>query len=86
MTRIKVKINAPYPPAETIRSYRNFDRFMDQYRKYYSTDGIRYMLYNDRKKLVYIVIIVLFLLLLLFADDFTKPVDEGTQNKTEQVD
>lgn len=85
MARIKVKINAPDPPAETIRSYRNFERFMDQYRKYYSTQGIRHMLYNDRKKLVYIVIIVMFLLLLLFVDDVTAPNNEDPEN-TEQVD
>lgn len=85
MARIKVKINAPSPSTETIRSYRNFDRFMDQYRKYYSTQGIRYMLYNDRKKLVYIVIIILFLLLLLFADDFTAPQHNETPD-TEQTE
>lgn len=87
MTKIKVKINAQSPSMETVRSYRNFDRFMDQYKKYYSTAGIRDMLYNDRKKLVYIVIIILFLLLLLFVDDITAPnKPEKSPTSTEQVD
>ncbi|MEL7001869.1 MAG: hypothetical protein AAFN93_03945, partial [Bacteroidota bacterium] len=42
---------------------------MGKYQKYYTSRGIRDMLYNDRKKLVYIVLIILFLLLLLFVDD-----------------
>jgi len=66
---IKVKVNAPKPSLETVRSFKNFDGLLHQYKKYYSTSGIRDMLYNDRKKLVYIVIIILFLLILLFADD-----------------
>lgn len=69
MAKIKVKINAPAPSIETIHQYRDFNRFMDQYKKYYSTSGIRDMLYNDRKKLIFIVIIILFLMLLLFAED-----------------
>ncbi|MEM6525052.1 MAG: hypothetical protein AAF693_14715 [Bacteroidota bacterium] len=71
MTKIRVKINAPAPSLSTVRSYRDFDGFLKQYQKYYSTSGIRHMLYNDRKKLVYIVIILLFLLMLLFVDDIT---------------
>lgn len=87
MTKIKVKINAPSPSMETVRSYRNFDRFMDQYKKYYSTSGIRDMLYNDRKKLVFIVIIILFLMLLLFVDDITNPTkSKEAKTPTEQVD
>lgn len=87
MTKIKVKINAPMPSVETVRSYQNFDRFMDQYKKYYSTSGIRDMLYNDRKKLVFIVIIILFLMLLLFVDDITAPTDsEKKSPPTEQID
>ncbi|MTI20118.1 hypothetical protein E1176_03725 [Fulvivirga sp. RKSG066] len=87
MAQVKVKINAPKPSLETVRSYRDFDRFMDRYRKYYSTDGIRHMLYNDRKKLVYIVIIILFLMLLLFVDDITtsKNTDNGQAPSTEQT-
>ena len=68
MTRIKVKINPVAPSLETIHKYRDFGGLMHRYRKYYSTDGIRYMLYNDRKKLIYIVLIILFLMLLLFTD------------------
>lgn len=68
MATIKVKINAPQPPLETVRTYRDFDRFMDNYRKYYSTSGIRDLLYKDRKKLVYLVIVIIFLLLLLFGN------------------
>ncbi|MEM7106844.1 MAG: hypothetical protein AAF519_01370 [Bacteroidota bacterium] len=71
MTKIRVKINSPAPSLSTVQSYRDFDGFLRQYQKYYSTSGIRQMLYNDRKKLVYIVIIILFLLLLLFADDIS---------------
>jgi hypothetical protein len=69
MARFKIKINPPVPTLETIHQYRDFGGLLHRYKKYYTTDGIRYMLYNDRKKLVYIVIIVIFLLLLLFADD-----------------
>lgn len=69
MAKVKVKINAPLPPPEAIRRHRDFNRFMDNYRKYYSSSGIRDMLYKDRKKLVYIVLIILFILMLLFADD-----------------
>lgn len=69
MAKIKVKINAPDPSRDTIRNYRDFDGLMAKYQKYYTSKGIRYMLYNDRKKLIYIVLIILFLLLLLFVDD-----------------
>ena len=87
MTKIKVKINAPSPSVETVRSYRNFDRFIDQYKKYYSTTGIRDMLYNDRKKLIYIVIIILFLMLLLFVDDITAPTkSDKSTTPTEQLE
>jgi len=87
MAKIKVKINAPTPSLETVRSYKDFDRFMDRYKKYYSTAGIRDMLYNDRKKLVYIVIIILFLMLLLFVEDITSTKNENDNTpQTEQVD
>ncbi len=69
MTRLKVKINREYPPIETIRQYQDFGGLMQCHKMYYSTAGIRHMLYNDRKKLIYIVLIIIFLLLLLFADD-----------------
>ncbi len=71
MTKIKVKINSPAPSLETVHRYRDFDGFLKQYRSYYSTSGIRELLYNDRKKLIYIVIIILFLMMLLFADDIS---------------
>ena len=71
MTKIRVKINAPSPSLSTVRSYRDFDGFLKQYQKYYSTSGIRQMLYYDKIKLVYIVIIILFLLMLLFVDDIS---------------
>ena len=68
MPEIKVKINATQPSLDTVRKYRDFDRFMDNYRKYYSTGGIRNLLYKDRRKLVYLVILIIFLLLLLFGN------------------
>lgn len=68
MAKIRVKINGPEPSKKSVMQYRNFNRFMDQYKQYYSTSGIRNMLYNDRKKLIYIVIIILFLLLLIFVE------------------
>jgi len=71
MGKIKVKINDPGPSMDTIRNYRDFDGLMGKYQKYYTSRGIRDMLYNDRKKLVYIVLIILFLLLLLFVDDIS---------------
>ncbi len=69
MSEIKVKIDSPAPDREMIRKYKNFDRFMDRYRRYYSTRGIREMLYNDKRKLIYIVIILLTILLLLISYD-----------------
>ncbi|MTI38737.1 hypothetical protein [Fulvivirga lutimaris] len=69
MTKLKVNINKPQPPLEVIHKYRDFGGLMQKYTKYYRTDGIRHMLYNDRKKLVYIVIIIVFILLMLFVDD-----------------
>lgn len=69
MAQLKVKINRDYPSTETIRQYRDFGSLMQRYKMYYSTAGIRYMLYNDRKKLIYIVLVIIFLFLLLFADD-----------------
>lgn len=86
MTRIRVKINTPVPAAETIDKYRNFERFMDSYKKYYSTAGIRDMLYKDRKKLVFIVIIILFLMLLLFVDDIPKKEEDKNETPVEQLD
>ncbi|MBL6445229.1 hypothetical protein JMN32_02845 [Fulvivirga sp. 29W222] len=87
MTKIKVKINVPVPPIETIHQYRDFSRFMDQYKKYYSTVGIRDMLYKDRKKLVFIVIIILFLMLLLFVEDLHGIESENNEKpKTELLD
>ena len=69
MTKIKVKINQEAPSLETVHSYRDFGSIMQSYQKYYTTSGIRHLLYKDRKKLVYIVIILIFLLLLLFAEE-----------------
>ncbi|MEQ8476554.1 hypothetical protein [Fulvivirga sp.] len=71
MTKLKVNINKPQPPLEVIHKYRDFGGLMQQYSKYYRTDGIRHMLYNDRRKLVYIVIIIVFILLMLFSDDIS---------------
>ncbi|MDX1629284.1 MAG: hypothetical protein R3345_11330 [Fulvivirga sp.] len=87
MSKIKVKINAPVPSLETVRSYRNFNGIMSAYKKYYTTGGIRSMLYNDRKKLVYIVIIILFLLLLLFGEEVTSDnINDKKSTPTEQID
>lgn len=69
MSRLKIIINRPAPPPEIVRKFRDFDGLMHTYKKYYTTNGIRYMLYHERKKLVYIVIIIVFILLMLFADD-----------------
>lgn len=69
MGRLKVKINQEVPSLETIHSYRDFGSIMQNYQKYYTTSGIRQLLYKDRKKLVYIVIIIIFLLLLIFSDE-----------------
>ena len=44
MNDIKVKIDSPTPSRETIQKHKNFDRFMDSYRRYYSTGGIREIL------------------------------------------
>ena len=44
------------------------------------------MLYNDRKKLVYIVIIILFLMLLLFVEDIAKNESkDGSKAPVEQT-
>ena len=86
MTKIKVKINAPAPSLETIHQFQDFEGFLQQYMKYYSTAGIRDMLYNDRKKLVYIVIIILFLMLLLFVEDIAKNESkDGSKAPVEQT-
>jgi len=66
---IKVKINNPQPDRNMIMRHKDFNGFLNTYRKYYSTGGIRDMLYRDRRKLVYIVILLLFLLLMLIAHD-----------------
>ncbi|MEO1052604.1 MAG: hypothetical protein AAFX87_18370 [Bacteroidota bacterium] len=84
MAKLKVKINAPQPSYDTIRKYKNFDSFLDGYKKYYTTRGIRQMLYHDRRKLAYIVIIILFLLMLLFAEEDGNAAIE--KEKIEQVD
>lgn len=84
MAKIKVKINNPSPSLNTIRNYRDFDGLMGKYQKYYTTRGIRDMLYNDRKKLVYIILIILFLLLLLFADDIAAQNDTSYFQKFPQ--
>lgn len=69
MAGIKIKIDQAEPSHEVIRKYKNFNSLMDGYKKYYTTRGIREMLYKDRKRLVYIIILLLFLLLLLIFDD-----------------
>ncbi|MDH5603168.1 MAG: hypothetical protein OEY51_04495 [Cyclobacteriaceae bacterium] len=66
---IKVKINPPKPDREMILRHKDFKGFLSTYRKYFSSGGIRYMLYRDRKKLVYIIIILIFLLLMLVAHE-----------------
>lgn len=71
MAKLKIHINKPQPPLEVIRKYRDFGGLMQQYSKYYRTDGIRHMLYNDRRKLVYVALIIVFILLMLFADDIS---------------
>lgn len=69
MSSIKVKINPPLPSREVINKYKNFGRFMDSYRKYYSPSGFRYMMKFERRKLIYIVLIIILILLLLFANE-----------------
>ncbi|MDH5400050.1 MAG: hypothetical protein OEX02_18005 [Cyclobacteriaceae bacterium] len=69
MGKIKVKMNPEMPSPELISKYKNFDMFMDSYKKYYSTSGIRNMLYGDKKKLIFIVLVIIFLLLMLFASE-----------------
>lgn len=69
MAQIRVKINPATPSLETVRDFRDFGGLMYKFKKYYTTDGIRHMLYRDRKRLVYIVLIIIFLLLLLFSDE-----------------
>ena len=68
MTKIKVKIDPPKVPDEVINKYKNYDRFMDSYRKYYGTSGIRKLLYKDRKKMAMIIIIVIMILLWLINE------------------
>jgi len=67
MLKIKIKYNPDEVPVEVIRKYKNFDRFIDRYRKYYTPSGIKYMLYKDRKKLVYLVIILLLILMYILS-------------------
>ena len=67
MLKIKIKYNPDEVPVEVIRKYKNFDRFIDRYRKYYTPSGIKYMLYKDRKKLVYMVIILLLILMYILS-------------------
>ena len=69
MAGIRIKIDQPEPTRKVIGKYKNFNSLMDGYKKYYTTRGIRDLLYRDRKKLVYIVIILIFLMLLIFFDD-----------------
>ncbi len=68
MNHIKVIINKPDPPDLIIRKYKNFNLFIDRYKQYHTTSGIRNLFKNDIKKLVFIVIIVLLLLILLFSE------------------
>ncbi|MDH5598011.1 MAG: hypothetical protein OEY34_02740 [Cyclobacteriaceae bacterium] len=75
MLKIKVKYNPEDVPVEVIRKYKNFDRFMDRYRKYYTPSGIKYMLYKDRKKLVYLVIILLLILMYFLSLDNAEGAD-----------
>ena len=83
MNEIKVKFNDPGPDRELIRKYKNFDRFMDRYKRYYSTRGIREMLYNDRRRLIYIVIILLSILLLLISYEEGEARTPTVQNREE---
>ena len=69
MAGFKIKIDQPEPSSEVMNRYKDFNSLMDNYKKYYTTRGIRDLLYRDRKKLVYIIIILIFLLLLLFYDE-----------------
>ncbi len=68
MNNIKVNINKPDPPDIVIRKYKNFDLFIDRYKQYHTSSGIRNLFKNDIKKLVLIVIIVLLLLILLLSE------------------
>ena len=77
MTKIKVRINPPTPSKEAIAKHKDFNAFMHRYQQYYTTRGIRHLLYNDRRKLVYLVIIIIFLLLMLFADDIESATPPG---------
>ncbi len=77
MASIKVKIDPSTPSYSVINRQKNFDRFMDRYKQYYTTRGIRHMLYHDRKKLVLIVILAIFLLLMLFQE--SKGIDQPNQ-------
>lgn len=69
MGKTRVRLNPDPPARDMIRKHKNFDRFMDNYRKYYSTSGIRELLYRDRKKMAIIVLIVIFILLWLFSGE-----------------
>jgi len=72
---IKVNINKPDPADFVIRKYKNFDLFIDRYKKYHTTAGIRNLFKNDIKKLVFIVIIILLLLILLLSEGETHSLD-----------
>jgi hypothetical protein len=68
MHQLKVKFNDTGPTPNLIGKYKNFDHFIDGYKKFHTPSGIRYLFRYDIKKLVFVVIIVLLLLMLLLTE------------------
>ncbi len=68
MGKFKVVIDPPMPSKEAINKHKDYGAFMNNYKKYYGTKGIRRLLYKDRRKMVMIVIFIILALLYLFGE------------------
>ena len=68
MTKIKLNLDKPDPPAHVIHKHKNFNNFMDTYQKLHTQKGIRDMWYRDKKTLAWIAILLMLLLIYVLAD------------------
>lgn len=88
MAKIKVNINKPDPPSKRIQKYKNYNNFVDTYKKLHTPKGIWEMWYYDRNRLAMIVVMLMLLLIFILSDwenEGKNKKDQTPKKKVESV-
>ncbi len=75
MTKIKVNINKPDPTPETIRKYKNYGGFIDDYQQLHTPNGI-YRMWRKKPVKFSMIIVFICLLLIFLLSDWEKKQDK----------